>query len=368
MVRWGAALVGLAAMASLFATPILSASLIWVIFIVLGAALVLAMSAGRPRRAAAWLTPLRLTRLLLLLGYLLLAMAFFATRWPTYKLTWLGPLFASLPSVRSLPVSWLALGIQPNQAGGVLAASVAFALTLCLAGRRGLKAVGVGGWTLQAARILALVGTIVVFMTGSRAALAAVGIALVFALMLRGRRWLWLPGGVVGATVLLAVIWPHVLQGLVGLLLQDETVDTKMIARLDIWGSALSGIVDHPFTGTGLGVFNEIIPTRYPYQTVGLSYSVSQAHNVFLDTALSIGVPGLIGLLLLLTGMVTLAVKDIVTVGRSTPILAALIASAIVYVIFGVTDSLSFSTPSSLLLWLWVGSVALIVRYDSTTD
>ena len=146
-------------------------------------------------------------------------------------------------------------------------------------------------------------------MTGSRAALAAEGVALVFALMLRGRRWLWLPGGVVGATLALAIVWPHSCRWLVGLLLRDETVDTKMIARLDIWVSALRGIVDHPYSGIGLGVFNEVIPTRYPYQTVGLSYSVSQAHNVFLDTALGIGLPGLAGLLLLLLGMVMLAWK-----------------------------------------------------------
>ena len=362
LVSWGAALIGLASLASLLATPIVSASLIWVVFVLLGAAFVLAASGGHPRRLAAWLTPLRLTRLFLLLGYIILAVALFATRWPSYKLSWLGPLFAYLPSVRSLPVTWLAEGIQPNQTGGVLAASVAFALTLCLAGRRGLAAGGVEGWTLQAARGLAVAGAVVVFMTGSRAALAAEGIALVFALMLRGRQWRWMPGGVVGAILLMAVVWPHVLQGLVGLLLHDETVDTKIVARLDIWASALRGIVDHPVSGIGLGVFNEVIPARYPYQTVGLSYSVSQAHNVFLDTALSIGLPGLAGLLLLLLGMVALAAKNIATVGRSTYVLAALTSSVIVFVIFGITDSFSLSTPSSFLLWLWVGSAAILVR------
>ena len=359
---------GLAALASLLATPILSASLIWVAFVVLGAGFVLAMSTGRPRRLAAWLTPLRLTRLYLLLGYALLATALLATRWPAYKLSWLGPLYAHLPSVRSLPVAWLAAGVQPNQTGGVLAALVAFAATLCLAGRRGLAAHDGKGWTLQAARILAVVGTIVVFMTGSRAALAAEGVALIFALMLRGRRWLWLPGAVIGATLALAIVWPHSLRWLVGLLLRDETVDTKMIARLDIWLSALRGIADHPYSGIGLGVFNEVIPTRYPYQTVGLSYSVSQAHNVFLDTALGIGLPGLAGLLVMLSGMVILAWKGIATIGRSTPVLAALTACAIVFVTFGLTDSFSLSTPSSFILWLWVGSVVLLLRDTSTDD
>jgi O-antigen ligase len=359
---------GLAALASLLVTPILSASLIWVAFVLVGVVFVLAMAGGRPRRWAAWLTPLRVTRLFLLLGYLLLAMALLATRWPAYKWSWLEPLFAALPSVRSLPVSWLAQGIQPNQTGGVLATAVAFALALCVAGPRGLAGRGVRGWTLHATRFLAVAGTIVVFMTGSRAALAGEGVALVFALMLRGRRWLWLPGGVIGAVVVIALLWPHALQALVGLLLHDETVDTKVIARLDIWGSALRGIVDHPFSGIGLGVFNEVIPTRYPYQTVGLSYSVSQAHNVFLDTALGIGLPGLAGLLLLLGGMVLLAARDIATIRSSTYVLTGLTASAIVFVIFGITDSLSLSTPSSLLLWLWVGSAALVAGHVTNRD
>jgi O-antigen ligase len=325
------------------------------------------MSMGRPRRVAVWLTPIRVTRLFLLLGYVVLATALLATRWPSYKLSWLGPLYGHLPSVQSLPIAWLALGIQPNQTGGVLAAMVAFALPLCLAGRRGLVATG-GGWTLRAAQVLVGTGTVVVFMTGSRAALAAEGVALAFALVLRGRRWLWLPGGALGATVLLAIFWPHVLQSMAGLLLRDETVDTKMIARLDIWLSALRGIVDHPYSGIGLGVFNEVIPTRYPYQTVSLSYSASQAHNVFLDTALSIGLPGLVGLLSLLAGIAILAWKPIASVGRSTPVLAGLTASAIVFVIFGITDSFSLSTPSSFILWLWAGSVALLVRDISATD
>ena len=45
----------------------------------------------------------------------------------------------------------------------------------------------------------------------------------------------------------------------------------------------------HPFTGIGLGSLNDVLPIRYPYESVGLTYTVTQAHNAVLDTALTMG-------------------------------------------------------------------------------
>jgi exopolysaccharide production protein ExoQ len=139
-------------------------------------------------------------------------------------------------------------------------------------------------------------------------------------------------------------------------------LSTKLVARLDIWSSALRGIQDHLLTGIGLRVFNQVMPTRYPYQTVGLSYPVSQAHNLFLDVALAIGLPGILGLLMLLFGSIILAIdgmkRDVVTQATSIGIFASIVA----FLIFGITDSISLSTPTSFIIWVWACALALLQR------
>jgi O-antigen ligase len=147
---------------------------------------------------------------------------------------------------------------------------------------------------------------------------------------------------------------------LVGFFVHDETVGTKLASRLDIWSSALRGIEDHFFTGIGLGVFNQVIPARYPYHVVGLAYSVSQAHDLSLDVALAIGIPGLVGFLLLLAGSVMLCVRSARKEWQGSAVALGILASLVVYLVFGITDSISLSVPTSYVVWLWSSSLVII--------
>lgn len=356
----GGGVLVLATLVSLVVTPRPWASLPWAVLVLVGAGVLFA--------TLAWVRPEHVRRLggrgsvarlvatvQLVLGFLVLLTFLFATRWPTYKMAWLSPVYAALPSVRSLPIGWLEPGIQPNQAGGVLATFVAFALALLLV--PGSRARRWPAWTL------AIAGGAVLLLTGSRAALAGVGVAALVLLLVRSRRWLWLVGGLAAGALSLALLLPQALTPLSNLLLRDETLDTKLVARLDIWYSALRGIQDHAMTGIGLGVFNDVMPLRYPYESVGLSYSVSQAHNLFLDVALTLGLPGLLGLLLLLGGMLFLIrqlARDPANETDLRPLAFAFLASIVVFLVFGLSDSLSLSNPAGLLLWLWAASLAVL--------
>jgi O-antigen ligase len=160
------------------------------------------------------------------------------------------------------------------------------------------------------------------------------------------------------------------LAAIFGFFVHDETLDTKLVARLDIWSSALRGIQDHPLTGIGLGVFNQVMPVRYPYQTVGLSYPVTQAHNLFLDVALAIGLPGTIGLGMLLLGSVLLAIAGLRLERTSRVVSLGILASIAAFLAFGITDQISLSIPSSFIVWLWVCALAIIherARQDRAT-
>ncbi|MER3513799.1 MAG: hypothetical protein C4310_04935, partial [Chloroflexota bacterium] len=71
--------------------------------------------------------------------------------------------------------------------------------------------------------------------------------------------------------------------------------------RLELWSRALEAIADYPFTGIGMGTFDHVIPLRYPYVLLaGAELAVPHAHNLFLQVAVDLGLPGLIAFVALL--------------------------------------------------------------------
>jgi len=102
------------------------------------------------------------------------------------------------------------------------------------------------------------------------------------------------------------------------------------------------------------------MPVRYPYQTVGLSYPVTQAHNLFLDVALAIGLPGTLGLAMLLLGSALLAIGGLQLRGASRVLSLGILASIAAFLVFGITDQISLSIPASFILWLWACGLAII--------
>jgi O-antigen ligase len=355
MIRLGAALMGVALLASLCASPDRSASLPGVAVALLGVVMVLLITGPCLAVAVRRLRADHLLWFFLGVGFVTLVVTLLASRWPNYKLSWLSSVYAALPSIRSLPWWWTQEGLHPNQTGGMLALCTAFAAAVATAGS--LKARY--RWP---AVFLALVGFLGVFITGSRAALAGLVVAVLLLLVVRTSRWVWAWG--VGLVILaLGSTASGQLGRIVHFFLRDENLDTKLVARLDIWSSALSGINDHFFTGIGLGVFNQVMPVRYPYRSVGLSYPVSQAHNLILDTALSIGVVGALGLVLLLLGaflLVISAAGDHRDHHLNRIVSLGILASMVAYIVFGTTDSIGLSMPTSFIMWLWVCALAIL--------
>jgi exopolysaccharide production protein ExoQ len=340
----GVALLMLAALGSLAASPLVGVSLWPTVQILLAGSLTLAVSrlplGSRAATAVTAALAGGATALLLL--------SLIGTAWPAYKLPWLSGVYGHLPTVRNLPFPGISDGFQPNQIGGLLALAFSFFAGVALLGSR-RSWPGPLLWPVAAA--LALLSLPLLVLTGSRAGLAGALLALFVLLCLRVPRLAWLPALGAVLTPLLALLWSDLPTRVAAVFLRDETLDTKLVARLDIWHSALRGIEDHAVTGIGLGVFNEVVPIRYPYESVGLSYSVSQAHNIFLDTALTMGLPGLAGLLVLLAGVVILARRGLKRDAHVRPLAAGALAAAATYLVFGMTDGLSLSSPGSLTLW-----------------
>jgi len=329
---------------SFLTSPNRNASLPWTIMGLVGSLGLIVFSGPGQTWVRRFRSSAAATWLFLAFGGIALAVALFATDWPAHKLAWLERLYGSLPSVQSLPW-WNVKGLQANQTGGILAVCTAFAFAVVSTRTmpRGVR------WL---AGLLAVMGSTVVFMTGSRAALGGLMLAGLVVAIIRTRKWLsvWGTGLAASGWLLLA---SGRLPALARLILRDESLEVKMVARLDIWLAAFKGIEDHFFTGIGLGVFNQVMPFRYPYETVGLSYSVSQAHNVFLDVALCLGIPGLLGFLLVILGIVVSAIHGLRSDISGDATSLGILASLIVYLVFGITDSISFAVPTSLIIWIW---------------
>jgi len=352
----GAALLGLALAVSLWASPDRLAGLPWYAVSLTGVALVLGTSWKRAAGISRRVTPGRMAVSYIVIAGAALVVVLLTTQWPAYKWSWLNSVYGALPSIRSLPFSWAKDGLSSNQTGGILAVCTAMMAAMSLAPweRVPLRK----AWRYTAAT-LALAGAAVVFMTGSRAALAGLAVSVLLMLLLRPRRYLWAWGSGLLLCVL-GLLASGRLGSIVNFFLHDETLDTKLVARLDIWSSALMGLQDHLFTGIGLGVFNSVMPVRYPYRTVGLSYPVSQAHNLFLDIGLSLGIVGIIGLAVLLAAMLTASARGMWSGGSQGLVHIGILSALIVFLVFGITDSISFTIPTSFIIWIWAASLIIL--------
>ncbi len=364
LVRLGGALLVLGGAVSWLAAPDRGASLPWYVQLLVGAGAVVGFSAGPrsgphrvlPYRIQAWSAPSVLSGAVLALGYVLAIALPLLTDWRADKAPWLSPFYSAIPSLVPHAPAWIGAGVNPNQTGGILATFAAFSIGFLLHhledGPAPPSRLRIGA-AAPAALLLAIATAGVVF-SGSRAAGAALLVAAFFAMVLRHRYLLWAALGFLGAGLAVAAVRPSTFDAAVDFLLREETVETKLLARADIWLSALQGIADHAFTGIGLGTLNDVLPARYPYEIVGLSYTVSQAHNVLLDTALTLGVPAALGFALLSVGLLVGVTSDLRRKRRRYRGIAVGAGAAFVgCLVFGLTDAFSLSTPSSLILWVW---------------
>jgi len=229
---------------------------------------------------------------------------------------------SSLPSVRS--ARWFADAI------------VASAGWLCLialfvfwgANNPSMRWYSTFYWPNPFAAFLLLTLPIEIFRTlrapASREALVhgAMSTLLGVALVLTYSRGAWLSllaAGLVGLVVLRPPSWARVatrafLLGVLGMVLvagltrglgsapaDAEARAASIQGRLHFWQSAWRIFLDHPF-GTGAGTFGSV---HAKYQQDARFYA-SDAHNLYLQTAAEMGVPGVLALAVLVVGLGTM--------------------------------------------------------------
>lgn len=236
------------------------------------------------------------------------------------------------------------------------------------------------GWRILA--ILLLAATLACLgMTYAR------GACLVVAVVLAGygalRDWRILLGIVViGAGALL--VDPVLADRLLSVFTR---VDTSSEMRLAFWESTIAMVMDHPFLGIGWGMYFMVYP-EYDFYLQGAPVQIVHAHNMYLNYAAEIGIPGALSFLWFFFGSLVLALR----VPRKTPPWEAVLAAHehawktvadvraalgrwrrrrfveglstglglafISVALNGLTDHLLFNIPSSMLLWMLAAMTA----------
>lgn len=133
--------------------------------------------------------------------------------------------------------------------------------------------------------------------------------------------------------------------------------------RIDVWSNSLYAISDFVFTGIGIGTFNQIVPEFYPFAYVNGAYA-HHAHNLYLQIALDIGLPGLITYLTLIATLLWMSI----TVLRSTRDLETRMlaigatGSLVALLTHGLLDAVTWGTKLAFIPWIIFALITILYR------
>ncbi|MGQ9600545.1 MAG: O-antigen ligase family protein [Anaerolineae bacterium] len=274
--------------------------------------------------------------------------------WPS-KVWVVGLLLDAVPQwAQGLP--GVKAGINVNELGGALILILPVSLAMCLVSAK-------NAWRSWAVRLAGLLSSLalgtLLLLTQSRS--AWIGLAVGLATMI-GVRWRWariLLGGAIAALVL--VLWrmgpATVMQSLFQVVSDSEIgvlVGTVSLeGRMEIWNRALYAIQDFPFTGTGLGTFRQVVWVLYPLFLISPDFDIGHAHNVFLQVALDLGLPGLIAYLALVGTAGWLCWRAARSAGNPARWLAfGVLGSLVAFHTYGMTDAIALGAKPGVIFWL----------------
>ncbi len=138
--------------------------------------------------------------------------------------------------------------------------------------------------------LAALAGVGVLVLTQSRGAVLALGLSGVLLVVLRWR-WGWLAALVsaVGLVVAFNIVGAT---PLINLLVSSATLG-GVDGRVEVWSRAIYMVQDFPFTGVGMGSYGRVADLLYPFFLYAPG-KVQHAHNLLLQIAVDLGIPGLV--------------------------------------------------------------------------
>ncbi|MCL5950785.1 MAG: O-antigen ligase family protein [Chloroflexi bacterium] len=293
------------------------------------------------------------------------------TDWAQGHIISLGSVYDHLPRIiQGLPRS-IAGGFDRNGVGGTLTLTVPLLASFAFTRSSLIAEVHPGfakrqGWLVAFALALSLVTLV---LTQSRGAWLGTAIGLTALAVERERRlpWLVIAGAVCIGGVALLGFWPAV----AGLILKLDAANGTIASRLEVWGRGVMMVQDFPFTGIGIGTYNEMAHALYPFFLAAPNEVVAHAHNTILQVAVDAGLPVLVAYIALLTGFAIAIVRGyrMTSDPARRALLMGLGAGMLAHQVFGLTDAFMLGTKPGVLLWVFFAlAIAILEHMNSETQ
>lgn len=285
--------------------------------------------------------------------------AFFVVRWPQTKFFLIpSALYARFPLL-------VADAVHPNIMASLMVLCLPIPLAFLL-----VPVPKIARWTgWHLVRTLILAGgcglmAVVLLLTKSRGGYIAGVVGGIAALWFAGRRRLaggLLVGGLVaGLGLLIALGSSNALPDFVG-----KTTDPSTLAfRFSVWRVALWMVADFPFTGVGMGAFNAVAPLLYPFNET----KNPGTHNVYLQTGVDLGIPGMIAYfsvqgLSMWMALRTLRLFTQVEVSTLRALTIGTGAGLFALMVHGLVDNTVWNTRAAFFPWLIIGIIVALHRF-----
>lgn len=277
------------------------------------------------------------------------------------KIPALAPLAALLPRLTGGLPEAQGGAVNPNQVGGTLLLVAPLALGLALAplgaGERAARALAIRLAAAGASGVL--LGQLV--LTQSRSAWIGMGSAFLALLALRWRR-----GALVAALLVVLLAGALAQAGWTPASFAAALADGRQTpigtlyldGRLAIWSGTVDRIAASPWLGYPLGTFRlDDLPDGTDTRPLGAG--VPHAHNVFLQVAYDVGLPGLVAYLALLVGALRAGLRIVrCGEGLAAGIALGAVCCLVAYHVYGLTDALALGAKPAVLLWALLGLIA----------
>jgi hypothetical protein len=335
------------------------------------------------------------------LGTGIAGLSLFGTRWIA-KIALLTPIVRSLPPIL-IGLPGIDDGLHPNEVAGallwVMPALIIVSVWLLTrvktwwAPHRQVKAFALIGLVIAATLLVA--GTFVLTQSrGGYLAVALSGVVLALVALPKHRSQL-LPGILVALAITIGVGYLFFKSDPTSNEPIGESIATNsalsldtLEGRLEVWSRALYAIQDFPLTGMGMNTFQHIAPVLYPLFLISPDYNIGHAHNEFLQTALDLGLPGLIailGLYIIAFWMLRMTWNEVghsdvglsilgaglsaqSTRAMAHAIVLGLTGGLLAHLFFGLTDAVPIGSKYGILFWMLLGLItALFLQTQAVT-
>lgn len=295
----------------------------------------------------------RLPAILLLFSVLLTLLTWLGTSWDAVRLFHLPQMYERLPRLlRDLQDQ---NSFHPRVMGMALATIWPLSAALFLFSPHKRYRIW-GGVTALA------MGLTVALTQSLQAAVGIAGALLFLGICWNGFVWLSVPF-LLG--VFLFALWHYGMGRVASVLLSPANpLGIAVTLRLDIWSRALAMIYDMPYTGVGLDAFPVVQSNFYPGVMIGPE---PHAHQLLLQIALDLGVPGLLAFLWLLLNLSLVAFRAYRRCqnAQQRAILLGTLGSIASYIASGFLDTIWAAKPA-VLFWFVLGIAAALCTVDGT--